>query len=212
MTYDALVDLAGDPGWFEFATLAQMTEERRQSLQVQIHRWKRSGKVLPLRRGMYALPERYRKKPLVSAELANRLYAPSYLSTYWALGYYGMIPEHVPQFTSVTQRKPGRFENDFGVFAYRNLKAEAFFGYKALDIAGARVLVAEPEKALLDLWHLEKGAWNRSRLDEMRFHGFELVDPKRLKSYGDRFHSPRIGIAVSEWLKLVEADDEGVEL
>jgi predicted transcriptional regulator of viral defense system len=212
MKYEDLVEIMGPQRWFEFATLVQLTDERRASLQVQLHRWCRTGKLLRLRRGAYALPERYRKRPLPPTELANRLYAPSYLSMHWALGFYGMIPEHVPHYTSITRRKPATFENDFGIFVYRNIKAGAFFGYRGTEIAGVRVQIAEPEKALLDLWHLEKGPWDRLRMAAMRFQAFEMVDPQRLEEYAGRFRSARLESAVRVWLELSAQQDEGVEL
>ena len=212
MRYEELLGIVGDHGWFDFATLAQLTDERRASLQVQVHRWCQSGKLLRLRRGVYAFPERFRRKPLIPSELANRLYAPSYLSLHWALGFYGVIPEHVAQYTSVTRRKPAVFENDLGVFTYRNVKAGAFFGYRSMDVLGVGVQIAEPEKALLDLWHLDKGEWDLVRMAGMRFQAFDQVDPERLKTYADRFRSPRLEVTVQVWLDLCSQQDEGDEL
>lgn len=212
MTYDELVRAMGKQVWFDLATLVQLTGARRASLVIQLHRWVQNGKLLPLRRGMYALPEPYRRRPLGAAEIANHLYAPSYLSTHWALGYYGMIPEYVQQFTSITRRKPAVFENDFGAFVYRNIKESFFFGYQAAEIGGVRVQIAQPEKALLDLWHLEKGAWTKPRMLEMRFQNFDTVDCERLKTYADRFHSPRVEAALNTWLEMEREEEEGVEL
>ncbi|NQU40806.1 MAG: hypothetical protein HQ523_12705 [Lentisphaerae bacterium] len=212
MNYEGLIELVGKQGWFEFSTLAQLTDERRASLQVQLHRWCRAGKLRRLRRGMYAFPESFRRKPLVPLELANRLYAPSYLSLHWALGFYGMIPEYVVQYTSITRRKPAVFENDLGAFVYRNIKAEAFFGYRSTEVAGVGVQMAEPEKALLDLWHIEKGEWDLARMEAMRFQAFDLVDPDRLTDYANRFHSSRLKQATSVWMKMCSQQDEGVDL
>jgi predicted transcriptional regulator of viral defense system len=204
MTYDDLVTLTGKLGWFDLATLVQMSAERRDSLQVQLHRWRKSGKLLPLRRGMYALPERYRTGKLSSVELANGLHMPSYLSSHWALGYYGMIPEHVVEFTSVTSRGPRRYQNSFGLFTYRHVKPAAFFGYRSTDMNDARILIAEPEKALLDLWHLHRGEWTIARMTEMRFQAFEQVLPSRLQDYALRYASPRLERALRSWLVLVD--------
>ncbi len=212
MKYEDLVELIGSCGVFDFAMLVQLTGERRSSLQVQLHRWSQAGKLLPLRRGMYALPERHRKRPLGGGEIANLLYAPSYLSTHWAIGYYGLIPEYVPRFTSVTGRKPAEFRNAFGVFSYRHVKQEAFFGFTTVEMGGVGVRIAEPEKALLDLWHLEKGAWDRTRMIEMRFQGFDVVDPVRLRAYAGRFRSPRVAAAAAVWLCLDQQEEARVTL
>lgn len=210
MKYDTLVGLLGRAGWFDLATVVQLSGERRGNLRVQLYRWSKTGKLLALRRGMYAFPERYRGGPINLAEMANRLYAPSYLSTHWALGYFGLIPERVVTFTSVTTRVPRTFENAFGRFRYRNVKASAFFGYRPVAIEGRRVLLAEPEKALLDLWHLEEGRWDADRMAEMRFQGFEMVDAAKLGEYAARFGSPRLTAAVGEWAGLAASAAEGM--
>jgi hypothetical protein len=90
----------------------------------------KQGKVIGLRRGMYTLAETYRRAPLTPAALANQLYRPSYLSGLWALGYHDLIPERVVWLTNVTARVPRRFGNPFGVFDYRNIKQDCFFGYR----------------------------------------------------------------------------------
>jgi len=69
--------------------------------------------------------------------------------------------------------------------------------------------MAEPEKALLDLWHLEPGKWDRPRMAEMRFQDFGLVQPERLSAYAARFASPRLESAAEIWLALGRAEGEG---
>ena len=213
MNYDKLVNILGKQGWFDLPTIVQLSGEPRESLRVQLYRWCKSEKLLPLRRGMYAFPDRYSGRVINPAKLANKLYTPSYLSSYWALGYYGMIPEHVQLFTSISSRVPRTFDNHFGVFRYQNIKQSAFFGYQSVDIQGTQILSADPEKALLDLWHLEKGEWSVPRMIEMRFQGFEMVIPEKLKQYTLQFNSPRLYNAIEIWLELKKIQhDEAVDL
>ncbi len=209
MQFDALLGLVGSQGWFDLASVVQLTGLPGESFAVQLHRWCKAGKLLPLRRGMYAFAERYRRMPINTARLANELYAPSYLSTHWALAFYGLIPEKVVTYTSVTPRVPRTFVNAFGTFAYRHLKPAAFFGYRRAVIDGASVLLAEPEKALLDFWHLAPGRWDLARMTEMRFQNFELVQPARLASYADRCVSPRLTAAVRVWSQVAETGRDG---
>ena len=213
MKYESLVTLMKPYGWFDLATLTQMTSESRQTLQIQLSRWRKAGKLLPLRRGMYALPELYRNQPISPTELANGMYAPSYLSLHWALGYYGMIPERVIEYTSVTSRTPKRFDNAFGAFSYRHVKPAAFFGYQVVDLGGSRLFLAEPEKALLDLWYLVQGEWTQARMEHMRFQAFENVDLETLGGYTEQFRSPRLMAATQVWSTLSrQSREEGVEL
>ena len=132
MKYDAFSAMLGDQSYFDIAMAAQLSGESRQTLRTQLHRWTKAGKLLPLRRGMYAFSDAARRRTINPAALSNYLYKPSYLSTYWALGYYGLIPERVAVFTSVTTRVPREFTNDFGVFRYSNIKKDLFFGYKSV--------------------------------------------------------------------------------
>jgi len=213
MRFDNLLDCLGSQGWFDLASVVQLAGRADQSIVVQLHRWCNAGKLIPLRRGMYAFSKNYRRTRINPAELANRIYAPSYLSTHWAFGFYGMIPEMVVTYTSVTSRVPKTFSNELGTFAYRHVKSEAFFGYRSAMIDGTSVLLADPEKALLDFWHLERGVWDKARMAEMRFQNSELVQSEKLLQYAERFASPRLMEAVRIWMGWVEEEREGrVEL
>jgi hypothetical protein len=161
MNVGALQRLTASLACFDLATLAQAGEDRREALRMQVSRWMNQGKVIGLRRGMYTLSDTYRRAPIVPAALANPLYRPSALSGLWALAHYDLIPERVVWFTSVTPRVPRRFENPFGAFEYRNIKQDFFFGLQIVDTGGQPVAIAEPEKALLDHWHLPEGEWMR---------------------------------------------------
>jgi len=209
MRFEELLNLAGGQPVFDLATLVQLSAPNRPGLRVQLSRWIHAGRLLPLRRGMYALADQYRRAPVNPAALANLLYRPSYLSARWALGFYGMIPERVSTLTSVTTRVPRTFNNAFGEFEYRHVKRPVFSGYAPVMLDGQKVLLADPEKALLDLWHLERGDWTAERMVEMRFQSCELVKITRLKRYAVLFDSPRLLRAVATWRQLAASDEEG---
>ena len=102
MDYGSLVEFVGALECFDLPLLVQEFDEQREGILVQLSRWMKQGKVVGLRRGMYTLPDAYRRAPLSTARLANQLYRPSYLSGLWALGYHDLIPEQVVWLTSVT--------------------------------------------------------------------------------------------------------------
>ncbi|MGC9450535.1 MAG: type IV toxin-antitoxin system AbiEi family antitoxin domain-containing protein [Oceanipulchritudo sp.] len=180
---------------------------------IQLHRWCASGKLVRLRRGMYAFGEEYGKKPVNPARLANHLYGPSYLSLQWALSYHGLIPEAVFELTSVTTRQTKRFENPFGRFSYRSLKRERFWGYRSVEFANGAAQLASPEKALIDYWYLDRGAWTLDRMREMRFQNFDRVDAEALRGAVQRFGSAKVEYALKTWENLQKRETEGtVEL
>jgi predicted transcriptional regulator of viral defense system len=209
MKFETLIKLVGDMACFDLQLLVQALDEKREAIRVQLSRFMKQGRVIPLRRGMYTLADIYRHTALVPAVLANNLYRPSYLSGLWALEYYDLIPETVIWLTSVTPRVPRRFENKFGIFEYRNIRQSAFFGYLSAPYGGADILVARAEKALLDHWHLEPGEWTEARLIEMRYQNIDTVDKHRLAEYAERFASPRLKRAAKLWSGVIGNAESG---
>jgi predicted transcriptional regulator of viral defense system len=209
MKFEKFLELVGRLPWFDFAMVVQLSGEPRESLRVRLYEWRKSGKLLSLRRGMYTLADPYRRVAVHSAKLSNQLYTPSYLSTHWALSFYGLIPEKTVAYTAVTTRVPRMFENNFGRYRYVNIKQDSFFGYRLVKMDGESVFVAEPEKALLDFWHLQSGNWEADRMREMRFQNFDVVSVTRLQEYAERFRSPRLKRAVAEWEYLIKEFEEG---
>lgn len=209
MRFENLIDLTAELPFFDLATVVQLSGEERASVRTQLHRWMKAGRLFPLRRGMYSLSDRYRKVPISPAALANHLYRPSYLSGLWALGFYGLIPEKVEVFTSVSTRVPRRFENALGLFEYRHVKRDAFFAYREVSIQGSPVLLADPGKALLDLWHLESGEWNEPRMAGMRFQNLATVEANTLNRHAEAYNSPRLQRAVEAWYALAAREQDG---
>lgn len=211
MRFEQLVSAIRNMPYFDLATIAQLSGDPRQSLRMQLSRLVKQGKLKSLRRGMYVLGEPYRKVDPNPAFLANRIYSPSYLSFHWALGYYGLIPEMVFMFTSATARGPRLFKNEFGSFQYKHIKPDCFAGYQTVEIDRQKVLIAVPEKALLDLWHIENGEWTTERMASMRFQNFEMVSLKKLNKYIKMYHSPRLVRAVRNWQAYIKTETEGVK-
>jgi len=213
MKFDTFLQVIGKRGWFDLPTVVQMVDEPRGQLKMQLCRWHKAGKLLLLRRGMYALAEEYRRADIQPAELANHIYSPSCLSLQWALSYYGLIPEMTVLYTSVSTRQTKRFQNDFGAFAYRRLKPGVFFGYRRVEMDGHGIMMAEPEKALLDFWYLEPGRWKEERMLEMRFQNVEILNMERLAKFANIWAMPKLDEAVQTFKNVVIAETEGaVEL
>lgn len=213
MKFDELVRLVHELEWFDLALLVQLSGEKRTSLTNQLFRWAKGGRITPLRRGLYALAEPYRQVPLHGPALCGVLYRPSYLSCEWAMSFYGLIPEAVPVYTCVTSRVPRRFENEIGAFQYRNVKQELFFGYEPVLLAGRRVLVATPYKAVFDFLHLSTGEWTLPRVGELRLSATNSFDPDKLTALAQEHGGPRERRAAAFFSQVLFAmEQEGEEL
>ncbi|MFZ5909263.1 MAG: type IV toxin-antitoxin system AbiEi family antitoxin domain-containing protein [Chloroflexota bacterium] len=112
--------------------------------------------------------------------IANFLYEPSYVSLEAALNFHGILPQFPYEIASVTPKKPVAKTWDGKTYRYARIKQSLFWGY---DLAHG-FLIAQPEKALLDLLYLQSKGLAVVHLDE-----FDLskLDRQRLAAYASRF-------------------------
>ena len=57
--------------------------------------------------------------------------------------------------TSITTKPTRRFKNRHGLFIYRTVDPKVFQGYYVEEARGDSILIAEPEKALIDYWYFK---------------------------------------------------------
>ncbi|MBE0680084.1 MAG: hypothetical protein IH592_15090 [Bacteroidales bacterium] len=154
--------------------------------------WVRQGYLIRLRQGYYAFPE-YKESTDFTLYFANAIYKPSYISLQTALSFYGIIPESVPEITSVTTLKTITFSNDFGEYSYKNIRPELMFGYDLRDMEGGRrIMFATPEKAIIDLLYLYPFYNTERDLEDLRLDESYMEDDfnaKRLTEFSDRIGS-----------------------
>ena len=119
-----------------------------------LSRWVRKRYLIRLKNSFYMFRELI-DTPDIALYVANRIYRPSYISLHTALSFYGLIPEAVARITSVSTLKTAGIENDLGSFSYSKIKNKLFTGFDYLPFLKDRtILIASPEKALLDLLYL----------------------------------------------------------
>lgn len=190
MKYHELLDIIGRRPVFT-SSLLRAGDVDQVDLGRQLSRWVASGKLLQLRRSVYALPEVYQGRKPHPFEVANLLERPSYVSLESALSYHGVIPEAVFVTTSVTTSRAGEFETALGRYGYRHIGPSLFWGYATEPIGGADVLVARPEKALLDLVHLRPGADELAFIEGLRLDA-DRLDQKVLDDMARRTGKPKL--------------------
>jgi len=209
MTFNELMENFGSLAAFSRSDLTLMFHESGASIGTAMHRLKKAGKILELKRGLYAFADPWRKAVLHAPLVANLIYSPSYLSGLWALSWYGVIPERVELYTCVTTRPTRSFENAFGRFAYRSLKPALFAGWERIVIAGAEVLIATPEKSIADYLYLESGEWDEGRMESMRFDT-DGIDDRKLEAFLAATGESRLERAMRSWRRYAADQAEGM--
>lgn len=137
--------------------------------------WKQKGYIIKLAKTVYCFPD-FCRTEMHLFRVANKLYPPSYVSFETALAFHNLIPEAVMQLKSATTRKTYSSETEIGNFEYKNIKKTLFFGYAVHHVDEQPVLIAEPEKALLDLIYQ-----NPSLKTKEDFTGLRLNEPGMCK-------------------------------
>lgn len=170
---------------------------------VSLNRWVYSGRIERLRRGLYTLNEDDRNVSIDNALVASLLVEPSYLSGVWALSNYSIIPESVFTVTSATKGRHLDFKNSFGNFSYYRLPERAWFGFKEVKVGGGLVLLADPEKALLDTLYWSRAIWTVDRFRQERVDAAR-IQPKRLMSYLQKWPIPMLQKSVAAFSQYKE--------
>jgi predicted transcriptional regulator of viral defense system len=142
---------------------------------------------------------------LLLFRISNCLYQPSYISLESALGFYHFIPEAVYSMQAITTRKTISYKTTAGTFNYRTLKPAFYFGYRILHKDQLPVLLAEPEKALLDYLYLAGRLNSIQDIKALRFNYAELqqaVDWNKLDNYALVFKSKTLDKRIKYLKKL----------
>ena len=98
------------------------------TIRKQLTRWTITGKLVQLRKGLYAIAQPYREIQPHPFLIANKIKNVSYVSLQSALTHYGLIPEYVPVITSVTTGRGEKVQTHFGELQFKHIKKEFFLG------------------------------------------------------------------------------------
>ncbi len=191
MDFESLLEIVADEPVFETGLLlagdADPTDIRRQ-----LTRWTKAGRLLQLRRGLYALAPPFRNAEPHPFTIANCMVRGSYVSCQSALAYYDHIPETVHAITSVSATRPGRWDTALGTYLFHHIKVEYLSGYELVDFSrGQQAFVATPEKALLDLVYLTPRSDTMDYLVELRLQNLGKLDMENLLNQAQVFNRPK---------------------
>jgi len=101
--------------------------------------------------------------------------------------------------------KTARFKNELGSFSYKKIKNDLFFGYTQLEFTKDKsFLIAEPEKALLDLFYLYTFYNNETEITNLRIDQeilSEMMQLSRLYEFLSRFKNKSLEKRINLFLK-----------
>ena len=178
-------------------TVFSLTDIRKiepKFFRARLNEWQTKGYIKKLRRGYYMFTDTAINEETLFL-IANRLYAPSYVSFEMALSYYGLIPEGVYSVTSAATQKTAKFTTPIAEFTYRKLKPSLLFGYNLEKQNGQGYKIAQMEKALLDYLYLNPKIAGEADFHEWRFNSEEFLaraDMLKLNAYAEAFHNKRL--------------------
>jgi predicted transcriptional regulator of viral defense system len=137
---------------------------------IQLLQWQKKGYIRKVIKGFYVFSD----TEISSAALrhiANKIYAPSYISLETALSFYGIIPETVYQITSISTKKTKEFVSfDNHTFSYRSIKPDLFFDYYQIEDRNSPYFIAHPNKAIFDFLYLNRQYVNDVDFEELRLN------------------------------------------
>jgi len=191
MKFSTLLEIVEDEPVFETGFLVA-GHPPEPGLPAQLSRWCASGKLLRLRRGLFALAPPWRKVIPHPFLVANRLVPGSYVSGLSALAFANAIPEFVPEVTSCGPGRPHVRETPLGRFSFRYLKTALRLGYRQVELGGdQQAFVATPEKAFLDLVHLQPRGDDPVWIDGLRLN-IEARGPETRQGMAAAAASPKL--------------------
>lgn len=150
-----------------------------------LNEWQKKNYITKLIKGWYIFNDIYINENSLF-QISNSLRSPSYISLESALSFHHIIPEQSFTITAITTLKTIEYNTPKGIFSYKTIKPNLFFGYTIiLQKKGRSVLIAEPEKALLDFLYLNFSLDNTDAIEALRLNKeiLKSLDIKKMELY-----------------------------
>lgn len=175
----------------------------------QLDRWEKKRYLQKVKRGFYCFSMHNANQNFLFYT-ANKIYTPSYVSLEMALKYYGLIPEEIFQITSVSTKKTAHFETLVGNFSYRHIKPSIYWGYQLVEFGQQKILLAEPEKAVLDYLYINPRLKTVDDFLGMRINvdAFTLhINLQKFQKYLENFNNKQLSIRANILLTTIHHDN-----
>ncbi len=175
--------------YFSLKDLSKISNLEKSSLKVAISRAVKTGEIIKLVNGLYT-----KNINNISWEnLAINIYSPSYVSFESALNYYNILSQQAVSLTLATNKRKKDINIHNHPIVYRHIKSDLFWGYIRKD----DYLIAEPEKAFLDLAYLSLNGYGYFDPKEMNL---SLLDKEKVKRYLKKFNNKKLDKLINSTL------------
>ena len=167
--------------YFSFSDIRKIAGMEDASLKVSLSRIVKRGELTRLSKGIYAVDA----FKIDWEQFAGETYSPSYISFESALARYNILSQQPASIILATTRRGKIMELKEKTIIYRHIMPRLFWGYEREE----NRLIAEPEKAFLDLAYLSLNGYAKFDPEEMNFN---FLNKKKTKIYLKKFNSTRL--------------------
>jgi predicted transcriptional regulator of viral defense system len=173
--------------WFTFADIRKITDLDDKSLAVTLSRMVKRGELTRLAGGIYTTD----LTKIDREQFAVEKYPPSYISFESALARHNILSQQPVSLTMATTNRSKKMKMLENMIIYRHIQPNFFWGY----LKEENILLAEPEKAFLDLAYLSLNGYANFDPEEMNL---DLLDKQKIKTYLKKFNSSRLTALVGK--------------
>ncbi|HMC85720.1 MAG TPA: hypothetical protein VKI61_09345 [Chitinophagaceae bacterium] len=169
-----------------------------------LNEWQHKGYVQKIINKWWRFTEIHTTEQL-QYRVSNVLLQPSYVSLETALSYYQFIPEAVYSIEAITTVKTVSYSTPVGNYHYHAIKPAYFFGYFIQYWDRLPLLMAEPEKAIIDYLYLGSQLNKPEDLAALRLNTdaiSEKINWEKLALYARVFESTTLNKRIRLFKKI----------
>lgn len=170
------------------------------------------GLLVNLRKGLYYISKlgSLGYTSVSSYLLANAIGKESFVSFEAALKYHGLFDQGLKRYRSISKKQylDKKLENI--IYEYIKVKKKRYFGFKSEKVDGGNALIAEKERALIDLIEYRRTTASVSFVFEILNNYTEEIDFKKLSNYLKEFSQVTIK-TFGLFLDYINKDSTGLE-
>ena len=155
------------------------------SIDTYISRFLKRKEIIQLKNGLYVATDFFNKNRgdiSYSFYLANILRTPSYVSSWTALQYYGLVTESIYTIISITTKVTRIYKTKAGTFAYQSVRKDLFSDFSLIkgkstsSVGKFDFFIASPARALFDLLYFKTHQFRGVRFENIN----KLIEGTRI--------------------------------